>query len=73
MNAEELLEELTYPTGSIPAGGGDVGTLRGGMVVRAHPMQGIGGDQLGAPSKVVQRELVIKGQRFLVQVISLAE
>ena len=70
MNAKEFLEEMTEPSESVGSG---VGQLRGGLVVRAYAITGIGHEGLGNPSRVCQREMVVEGRKFLVQVISLSE
>lgn len=72
MIAKQLLEELTELQDRIP--GTDSGSIGPGHIMaKTYPITGMGGVVLGSPSTVVQREVLIKGQRFLVQVISLAE
>jgi hypothetical protein len=60
MNARVLLELLTTETlgWRMPES-------------RVEHITGIGGDYLGAPSKVAMREVDLDGRKFLIQVISL--
>jgi hypothetical protein len=68
MDAVSLLEEISDADGKNYRS-----TIIAGKTVRVYSITGIGAEGLGCPSRVAQREVVIDGRRFLVQVISLSE